>query len=162
MDEARKEDDIMPLELAIQREMGYRQKIAMLSMKSANDSGLQLKPLQPGLTSHLRLDSHVSEDQKDMFFCEVCQVSCSSAKTYKQHVKGQKHRTNLHFPFKGNDEAATTAVNSRKKCELCGVWCMNESSFNQHLEGQKHKERLQNLELTGNNARSMVKKQRFW
>ena len=40
---------------------------------------------------------------------------------------------------------------------------MNELSFNQSLEGQKHKEKLQKLELAGNNARNMVvKKQWFW
>ncbi|XVF09004.1 hypothetical protein REPUB_Repub07fG0053100 [Reevesia pubescens] len=170
MDEEMREE-IMPMELAIQRELAYRHKIAMFNIQSTNHSAFQFMPLQvhsspsvaPGPTLCSSLDSHVAKNQKDIFFCKVCQVSCSSAISYKQHIRGHKHKAILRIlPFKGNDDAGITAVNSRKRCGLCNVWCMNESSFNQHLEGQKHKGKLQKLELAGNNTRNMVKKQRFW
>ncbi|XWS51178.1 hypothetical protein CRYUN_Cryun12cG0155000 [Craigia yunnanensis] len=117
MDEERREE-IMPVELAIQRELAYRQKIGVLNMQSANISGFQLMPFQVhsslcvacGPTLYSSLDSHVAKNQKDIFFCNVCQVSCSGGISYKQHLRGRKHEANLCIlPFKGNDDAGITA-----------------------------------------------------
>ncbi|XP_022736298.1 uncharacterized protein LOC111289479 [Durio zibethinus] len=115
MDEDRREE-IMPVKLAIQRELAYRQKIAMLNNQSANGSGLQLMPfhfclwpvhsglgVSPSSTLYSSLDSHVAKkNQEDTFFCKVCRVSSSSAISYKQHLRGHKHKANLRImPFKG-------------------------------------------------------------
>lgn len=107
------------------------------------------RPLPPGIS---RCDlpskqqpfygSSTSKNSQDKFFFKICQVPCSAAVCYEQHLKGQKHRamlTNLKF---GKKQIAKGA-SQRQRCEVCNIWCMDHNSFESHLGGQKHHYELQ-------------------
>ena len=75
--------------------------------------------------------SHPLENLTDPFFCKVCQVPCSSAVTYKSHIRGYKHRAiGGELKFGRKDGAEVAEVRSEwKKCEFCNVWCMDDDAL---------------------------------
>lgn len=107
------------------------------------------------------------------FFCKICKVNCSGSVSFKQHIKGQKHKANLKKkqPARsgGNackqshircHEEVETQFNGKKRkakceegkgsqqlwCQLCQVACSHEDTYWLHLKGKAH---LNNLKARG-------------
>ncbi|KAM4106971.1 hypothetical protein ACB094_04G106400 [Castanea mollissima] len=200
-------EDIMPVELAIKRELAYQRKTGTgFKFKFESSPRLNRSP-SPGLSGLKRLEptrskeflqhhqprpvpslsgfkrlaptfskqclphqqrhpiyiSYPLENPTDPFFCKVSHVPCSSAVTYKSHIRGNKHRAivgELEFGRKDGAEVAELR-SERKKCEFCNVWCMDDDALQQHLEGKQHTPKLQKLELAREGGGQIVK-QRKW
>lgn len=75
-----------------------------------------------------------------IIFCKVCKVNCSGQVSYKQHLRGHKHRAKLQLHQMMN------ASGQKKQCNLCEIWCTDENALRLHLNGQKHKAKLQEIE----------------
>ena len=91
-------------------------------------------------------------------------MPCSSAVTYKSHIRGYKHRATVgELKFGRKDGAEVAEVRSeRKKCEFCNVWCMDDDALQQHLEGKQHMSKLQKLELAREGGGQIVKQRKWW
>lgn len=70
-------------------------------------------------------------------FCKVCKVSCLSSFNYKQHVRGQKHKSKLKMQ----------QLQQQPRCNLCQIWCTDENNLKLHFDGQKHSAKLKETEL---------------
>lgn len=77
-----------------------------------------------------------------IFYCEVCNVSCTGEPTYQQHLDGRNHKRRI-----GLDEATPNQTNLSKncaayRCEVCNINCNNEDNYHIHINGQKHKKAI--------------------
>ncbi|KAL3528434.1 hypothetical protein ACH5RR_007756 [Cinchona calisaya] len=154
MTEKRKENIIMSVELAIQREIAYREKIASFLSETQIADLLPLKVqssttlTSPEKATSSSIDCLQNQQQQTHHiynrsdtFCKLCKVSCTSHYNYKQHMRGQKHKKAKlqHSPELNK--------NQQPRCNLCQVLCPEETSLRLHLNGQKHKARLRIIEL---------------
>ncbi|KAF8378748.1 hypothetical protein HHK36_030097 [Tetracentron sinense] len=159
---------IMPVELAIKRELAYRRKIETLRLQQQTGSKKAPVPFQgpspsPSLLGIKRKapignpqyfpasqprpssSSQPLRNPSSNLFCKVCRVTCSSSPNLKQHREGQKHKAKL-------KELEEIRKNSRDRiskpqwCELCSIPCTDEISLEQHLSGKKHALRIQAIE----------------
>lgn len=89
-------------------------------------------------------------------FCKVCKVSCSSSFNYKEHVRGQKHKTKLKMQLRGGNSTRTF---QQPRCNLCQIWCTDENTLRLHFDGQKHKAKLKEIELR---QKGIVLHQQLW
>eukprot|EP01113_Clastostelium_recurvatum_P025157 TRINITY_DN3023_c0_g1_i3.p1 TRINITY_DN3023_c0_g1~~TRINITY_DN3023_c0_g1_i3.p1 ORF type:complete len:690 (-),score=76.75 TRINITY_DN3023_c0_g1_i3:124-1932(-) len=71
---------------------------------------------------------------KDDIYCELCDVVCSGAEPYAQHISGRKHRSLV---------ASTEGPPSQGLfCDLCKVHSSSESAMQQHIAGKSHNKKL--------------------
>ncbi|KAL3825253.1 hypothetical protein ACJIZ3_021282 [Penstemon smallii] len=96
----------------------------------------------------------------DDFFCKSCQISCSGARTFKQHLVGRRHKAKLRWMREQRNDSGGSKVNTR--CVVCKICCTDKIALEMHLKGKKHKAKLQELELgksngTGMNAKKILR-----
>ncbi|KAK6153441.1 hypothetical protein DH2020_013080 [Rehmannia glutinosa] len=92
----------------------------------------------------------------DNLLCELCQVSCSSALTMRQHLSGRPHKAKMEFM-----KLKRNCIGERKgkpRCDICQIWCSDRDGLEMHLKGQKHKAKMQELELCKKNGGGIVAK----
>lgn len=99
----------------------------------------------------------VSASDNTNLFCKVCKVSCSGSFNYKQHVRGQKHKTKLKMQLRVGGNSSGTSHQPR--CNLCQIWCTDENSLKLHFDGQKHRAKLKETEL---HQKGIVLHQQLW
>ncbi|XP_057730900.1 UBP1-associated proteins 1C-like [Arachis stenosperma] len=184
----RKEENTMAVEIAIQRELAHRKKVAAPHLRSPNsNSTKEVFPLQvkspsqasksiplPGSTPRLSLSQHLSgikrkktlvnAEADNSVYCKICQVSCSSPFNLKQHLIGHKHREKL-LELESGEKAGTSESNrcyERQWCDICKVSCMNEELLKLHFQGKKHKAQLQRLEFDQQGGVQLQNKQQKW
>ncbi len=93
--------------------------------------------------------------------CNICNVTCPNKSSYKDHLKGAKHRKMVavsggHDVHNGKMEqtrenTVTTVVGESSTnisqrsgivhCNICNISCPNNLSYEQHLQGMKHRKK---------------------
>lgn len=90
----------------------------------------------------------VSKKSAENLLCHLCNISCSSALTMKQHLVGRSHKAKMEYMMMKRDAgSATGGRGGRPRCELCEIWCSDAASLEMHFKGQKHKSRVREFEL---------------
>ncbi|KAI3717521.1 hypothetical protein L1987_69194 [Smallanthus sonchifolius] len=139
--------NIMPVELAIKREMEYRTKLEVLK----NRRFVNLNPLLP---SQVHPQSHATLKRKEPcssgtslerrstgLVCKICQKTFDSVIHLKQHSNTVKHKGNVLQLKKRGQNVSTPFL-----CELCNSSCSSGIIMEDHLKGTKHATLLQELE----------------
>ncbi|XP_059644701.1 uncharacterized protein LOC132286386 [Cornus florida] len=116
--------------------------------RKASTGNLQPPPPQQPRPSH---NNYIKTDQKGIFICKVCEVPCSGASNFKQHLKGQKHKARLQ-QLQLSREEGKEKKDQRPWCQLCQIGCPDEDALQMHLKGQKHQAKLRELELGKKNG----------
>lgn len=70
------------------------------------------------------------------FFCKICKVNCSGSISFKQHIKGQKHKANLKKkqPTRNSNSNSRSGENA---CSQSHIRCHDEVEI--HFNGKKRK-----------------------
>ncbi|KAI7733306.1 hypothetical protein M8C21_008511 [Ambrosia artemisiifolia] len=136
--------NVMPVELAIKREMEYRAKIEVLK----NQRLINLNPLVPSQVhpaSHATLkrkepcSSGTSLERRSIgLVCKICQMTFNSVNQLKQHSNTIKHKGNVVQLKKRGQNVSTPFL-----CELCNSSCSSAAIMDDHLRGTKHVTLLQ-------------------
>merc|ERR1719282_808354 len=78
-----------------------------------------------------------------IYWCEVCEVNCTSEAGYELHLAGTKHQRKMTKLTDRTDQILDRPNKSfpvrPNSCSLCEVHCSSEASFKQHLESFTHK-----------------------
>ncbi|PIA62941.1 hypothetical protein AQUCO_00200750v1 [Aquilegia coerulea] len=152
-------ENVMPLELAIKRELDYRVRMENLQARICADSneafvpsqGLPLVPSpsivgkkRKTLSNNLRFfpaqpprssnRGHSAQHEQGKLLCTLCQVTFSSKSALRQHRQDSLHKANLMENQKKNRQSK----NKPQWCKLCRISCSDERAFTQHLAGKKH------------------------
>ncbi|KAF8369862.1 hypothetical protein HHK36_032109 [Tetracentron sinense] len=153
---------LMPVELAIKRELAYRRKVEMLRLQQRTDfkkspMRSQGSPSSPSLVGIKRKalignpqcfpapHPRPSYSYQPNLVCKVCQVVCSSVYDLKQHCEGKKHSAKLK-ELEESWRNCEKKVSKPKWCKVCRISCINELSLEQHLIGKEHAACLQAIE----------------
>ncbi|XP_024988239.1 uncharacterized protein LOC112523039 isoform X1 [Cynara cardunculus var. scolymus] len=142
--------NIMPVELAIKRELEYRKKMDVSRNQRQND----LKPLvltqgpptQPG-KEDIELAAKVSRkspmpqfssscrtfQEQLAFSCKACQLTFATVFHLSGHFVGQQHKVNVSLMKKRKE-----AISNPIWCELCRSSCSSLSEMERHLNGSRH------------------------
>ncbi|KAL8228995.1 hypothetical protein R6Q57_013895 [Mikania cordata] len=139
--------NIMPVELAIKREMEYRTKVEVLK----NRHLINLNPLLP---SQAQPTSHTTSKRKEPsssgtslerqsigLVCKICQITFSTVNHLKQHSNTIKHKGNVVQLKKRGQNVSTPFL-----CELCNSSCSSGIIMDEHLKGTRHLTLLQEFE----------------
>ncbi|KAM0055753.1 putative transcription factor C2H2 family [Helianthus debilis subsp. tardiflorus] len=136
--------NVMPVELAIKREMEYRAKIELMK----NGRLVNLNPLVPSQVhpaSHATLkrnepcSSSTSLERRSIgLVCKICQMNFNSVNQLKQHSSTIKHKGNVLQLKKRGQNVSTPFL-----CELCNSSCSSAGIMDDHLRGTKHVTLLQ-------------------
>ncbi|KAD7478789.1 hypothetical protein R6Q59_005448 [Mikania micrantha] len=139
--------NIMPVELAIKREMEYRTKVEVLK----NRHLINLNPLLP---SQVQPTSHTTSKRKEPsssgtslerqsmgLVCKICQITFSTVNHLKQHSNTIKHKGNVVQLKKRGQNVSTPFL-----CELCNSSCSSGIIMDEHLKGTRHLTLLQEFE----------------
>ncbi|KAG8388719.1 hypothetical protein BUALT_Bualt02G0154600 [Buddleja alternifolia] len=90
-------------------------------------------------------------------FCNICEVSCSSALTLRQHLIGRPHKAKLEF-MKLKRNTISGDRKGKPRCNTCQIWCSDWNAMQMHLKGQKHKAKLQEFEVCKKNGGEKIDK----
>ncbi|KAL3537226.1 hypothetical protein ACH5RR_000592 [Cinchona calisaya] len=104
-----------------------------------------------------RLQSYHSSNVPNIF-CKICEVSCTGSVSYRNHVRGHKHKAKLRFMQLSGNVVVTQNTGQQPKCNVCKIFCSDQNNLDLHLKGQKHKAKLLEIEL-GQNQNTP---QQFW
>lgn len=82
-----------------------------------------------------------------LFYCEVCKISCAGPQTYKEHLDGQKHKKREQAAKTAQTNPPQTSQQSRSnqniiRCELCDVSCTGRDAYAAHIRGTKHQKTI--------------------
>ncbi|KAF5178605.1 hypothetical protein FRX31_031805, partial [Thalictrum thalictroides] len=152
-------ENVMPLELAIKRELDYRMRMENLQARVCVDSkeafvpsqGLPLVPSpsivgkkRKTLSNNLRIfptqptrssnRGQSAQHEPGKLLCTLCKVAFSSKSALRQHRQDSLHKANLMENQKKNRQSK----NKPQWCKLCRISCSDERAFTQHLAGKKH------------------------
>ncbi|KAL4569500.1 hypothetical protein LXL04_025139 [Taraxacum kok-saghyz] len=140
---------IMPVDLAIKREMEYRHKLEALKNQRLNN----LNPLTP---SHVYPVSQPTLKRKDPssssgtkpkkrrstgISCKICDMTFCSVSQMKDHSNGARHKNSVQQLKKRGKNVSTPFL-----CELCNSSCSSDIVMEDHLRGTKHTAVLQEFE----------------
>ncbi|KAI8527555.1 hypothetical protein RHMOL_Rhmol12G0084000 [Rhododendron molle] len=147
-------DNIMPVEIALKRELEYRRKVEAWRKQQQIDpkiDTLQLEGPPPSLAGTKRKAPPTSsqgscskqafQKQPAGLVCMVCKVSFSNFYYLKKHCESQTHREKLLQMKKWG-----TPLSNPLMCELCNARCSSEVVLEGHLSGTKHATGLKELE----------------
>uniref|UniRef100_A0A5B7AQW1 Putative Zinc finger, C2H2 n=1 Tax=Davidia involucrata TaxID=16924 RepID=A0A5B7AQW1_DAVIN len=138
-------DNIMPLELAIKRELEYRRKMEASQKQHKSKYKQFLVPTQGPLPSQvgIKRKGPAINIQKHpaSLVCKACQLAFTTMFHLKQHCASQTHKDNL-LQLKARGGALSNPLS----CELCQASCSSERVMEQHLNGTKHVASLQEVE----------------
>jgi hypothetical protein len=80
---------------------------------------------------------------KSKYFCNTCNLMCSSQKTYDKHIKCYLHEKKISTQYEPESEQSYV-------CTICDFTTSKKTDFNRHLHTEKHKN---NLLATSNNTK---------
>ncbi|XP_059444531.1 uncharacterized protein LOC132176365 [Corylus avellana] len=131
-------DNIMSLELAIQREEAYRRKLSKLQLNLDNDlMPLEVPPSHP--TPSPNLTPAAGPSSSPVLSTSLVGAKRKEPTTCLQYLPPQQPQ-----PFHGTVILGNEADNLF--CEVCQVHCSGAFSLKQHVEGRKHKGKIEELE----------------
>ncbi|KAJ4961634.1 hypothetical protein NE237_021544 [Protea cynaroides] len=141
---------IMSIELAMKRELAYRRKIELLSLKTPSNSR------QAPLPSQMPLPSQTPANSVQATMLPKTPTNSVQATRLPKHpsLVGEKRKepsSNQGCLPPRQQKPSYTLQRLRKKslnliCEVCQVPCSGLFNLKQHLKGSKHKAKLQELE----------------
>ncbi|XP_038687037.1 zinc finger protein 346-like [Tripterygium wilfordii] len=131
-DESRKY--IMSPELAIQRELAYRRKVAEL-LQDAN-FGKNLMPLQEASSSSRPCPTPSTSTMRNL-----------SAGPRFSELKQQTQRIGIEQGQQFRAEQVLQNKAGNLFCKICQVYCMDSYNYEQHVNGKKHEAKLGELLL---------------
>jgi len=107
-------------------------------------SGNQGASRKPGLPFNKKAGAKLPPKPQQLYYCEVCKISCAGPQTYKEHLDGQKHKKKeAAAKASGGSTAKVVAAAGRPgqntlRCELCDVACTGADAYAAHIRGAKH------------------------
>ncbi|PSS13479.1 Zinc finger homeobox protein like [Actinidia chinensis var. chinensis] len=153
-------DNVMPVEIALKRELAYRRKVEALRKQQQSDSNNDTSHLEgpllslPGTkrkapsTSSQGISSLLPSGSPQTFQkqpaglrCTVCKVTFSTLYYVKQHCASQTHKDKLLQMKKWG-----TPLSNPLLCDLCNAPSSSVLTLEGHLSGIKHATSLQELE----------------
>ncbi|XP_021179906.2 zinc finger RNA-binding protein isoform X2 [Fundulus heteroclitus] len=79
--------------------------------------------------------------QSQLYYCDICKISCAGPQTYREHNEGQKHKKK-EAALKAGGQSGTVngprGVQTQLRCELCDVSCTGVDAYAAHIRGAKH------------------------
>jgi zinc finger RNA-binding protein len=78
-----------------------------------------------------------------LFYCEVCKISCAGEQTYTEHLQGKNHKKKE--TLAATLAKKTTPILAQRSpffCELCDVSCTCGDTYAAHVRGVKHQKVL--------------------
>ncbi|KAK7411378.1 hypothetical protein VNO78_02811 [Psophocarpus tetragonolobus] len=167
-----KRKNTMPLELAIQRELEYRRRVAQFQLHPNTNLSEEVKP--PNDVSHPKL----LQGPSSMKFSCLSRIKRKESPTRNTHHPHLKHQKSFHGSFndhelnvKSSNDASLP--NKRKEsptisdynpchqqqpfhggfnpeakrddlsCKICKIFCSSSFNLQQHFKGHKHRQMLQ-------------------
>ncbi|XP_072457877.1 zinc finger RNA-binding protein 2 isoform X2 [Notamacropus eugenii] len=77
--------------------------------------------------------------QPQLYYCDICKISCAGPQTYREHLEGQKHKKKEAAQKLGNQSnIGLRGVQTQLHCELCDVSCTGADAYAAHIRGSKH------------------------
>ncbi|MFS8020927.1 putative transcription factor C2H2 family [Helianthus anomalus] len=149
--------NIMPVELALQRELEYRAKMQVEKNQHQNDlkpivlaqgpptearkDDAELAPMTSQKAPMLQFSSSSQMfKEKAAFSCKACQLTFASVFHLSSHVQSQLHKVNI-SQMKKRREAISNPI----WCELCRSSCSSLGEVEAHLNGSRHNSLLLSL-----------------
>nr|XP_027206173.1 zinc finger RNA-binding protein-like [Dermatophagoides pteronyssinus] len=154
--------------------------MVMMPVSNVNTTTLQAPQILPNtprtamisssVTSHINSTANVelnspkfstksetlidNSDKKSNYFCQTCQLVCSSSDSMMKHMSGFKHKKRVDFlrnngmkklvpkdsleNKKSINNRGPTIMSVILKCRICDVPCVSIDSYSSHLKGQRH------------------------
>ncbi|CAG5131818.1 unnamed protein product [Candidula unifasciata] len=75
-----------------------------------------------------------------LYYCDVCKISCACPQTYRAHLEGQKHKKKEAAMKKRRPKGRH--AQHQLKCKLCDVNCTGHDAYAAHIRGAKHQKVL--------------------
>ncbi|KAI3502504.1 hypothetical protein L1887_30608 [Cichorium endivia] len=137
--------NVMPVELALKREMEYRRKMEVSKNCQLNN----LNPLLPSHVSHTPLKRKEASSSSGRalkrrstgLVCKICDVTFNAVNQMKDHSNSVRHKNNVQQLKKRGKNVSTPFL-----CELCNSSCSSDIVMEDHLSGTKHATILQEFE----------------
>ncbi|KAF8563141.1 hypothetical protein P879_06959 [Paragonimus westermani] len=98
----------------------------------------------PILSPPLMIGVDESQNQKEIFTCNTCNVMCSGRIPYEQHVGGAQHRQLNASTF---------------ECSVCNVSMNSRHNYEAHIAGAKHKRKTESTSISPVKASVETKEQ---
>ncbi|XP_020827021.1 zinc finger RNA-binding protein 2 isoform X2 [Phascolarctos cinereus] len=77
--------------------------------------------------------------QPQLYYCDICKISCAGPQTYREHLEGQKHKKKEAAQKLGNQSnVGLRGIQTQLHCELCDVSCTGADAYAAHIRGSKH------------------------
>ncbi|XP_026053093.1 zinc finger RNA-binding protein-like isoform X1 [Carassius auratus] len=77
--------------------------------------------------------------QPQLYYCDICKISCAGPQTYREHLEGQKHKKKEAAQKSGSQVTnGPRGVQTQLRCELCDVSCTGADAYAAHIRGSKH------------------------
>ncbi|KVH96169.1 uncharacterized protein LOC112527980 [Cynara cardunculus var. scolymus] len=139
--------NVMPVKLAIKREMEYRSKMEVLRNRRFNNlNPLLPSQVQPANQATLKRKEPSSsgtalERRSTGLICKICQITFGTVLHLKQHSETIRHKGNILQLKKRGQNVSTPFL-----CELCNSSCSSGIVMEDHLKGTKHATVLQEFE----------------
>ncbi|XP_071736521.1 uncharacterized protein [Rutidosis leptorrhynchoides] len=144
--------NIMPVELAIKRELEYRKKMESLNNHGQNE----FQPLVLGQAPVTESQTVVDRKRKvqpcnaqdsrmvqssTRFVCVVCRVAFATAFHLRMHGETSAHKTKV-----DQSRNAGEGIGNPFYCELCDIMCSSGRVMEYHVAGFKHVTNLREFE----------------
>ncbi|KAJ0495101.1 putative transcription factor C2H2 family [Helianthus annuus] len=151
--------NIMPVELAIKRELEYRKKMEALKYQHQNDFKPLISAQGPVFESQTPVDrkrklqpfneqcsrtlqsSRSSRPSSSRFVCVVCRIAFATAYHLKVHGETSAHKSKLCDSRRGGK-----AMSNPFLCEVCDIMCSSGRVMEFHVAGIKHATCLREFE----------------
>nr|XP_043623477.1 zinc finger RNA-binding protein-like isoform X2 [Erigeron canadensis] len=142
--------NIMPVELAIKREMEYRKKMEALNSRNQNElaplmlaqdlpiqarkEDNQLAPSRSQIPPMIQFSSSCQTFQEQVLFsCKACRLTFATVFQLSSHIVGEQHKLII-SQMKKRREAISNPI----WCELCKSSCSSLGEMERHLKGSRH------------------------
>ncbi|KAL8227562.1 hypothetical protein R6Q57_015146 [Mikania cordata] len=150
--------NIMPVELAIERELAYRKKMDILM----NQHQIDLNPLIPAQAPVFESQTPVDRKRKvqpcnaqcsrplrssrnfrssPRFVCVVCRIAFATVFHLKIHGETLAHKAKLCSSKREGENTSNPFL-----CEVCDIQCSASRVMESHVAGLKHAANLQEFE----------------
>jgi hypothetical protein len=85
--------------------------------------------------------------EKEIFFCNTCNMHCSNIKLFEEHNKTKKHLNKV----EGNTKKHTLF-----NCEKCQFNCDKKSNYDKHVNTRKHNSYIELQTVTNKNIKKNI------
>ncbi|XP_071736523.1 uncharacterized protein [Rutidosis leptorrhynchoides] len=142
--------NIMPVELAIKRELEYRKKMESLNNHGQNEfqplvlgqgSSTQASDIKLAPSSSKKVlptlpfsSNSQSYQEKVAFSCKACEMTFATIFHLSSHIVGREHNVKI-----SQMKKSRVAISNPIWCESCGSSCSSLDEMERHLKGSRHR-----------------------